>query len=159
MPASDEGEVRVNAEMAVGTRLELMDRTFQKIEKIVYEAVPEIDNTVSFLGGSSWRARGSNAGSMRIALKPLKERTRSSDEIAADLRKKLNFIPGTKVRTRAGRGLFILRMGTGGTERVQIEVYGYDLETSNELALRVEEVVDRHTRYHRHQHQQGNRNT
>ena len=141
MPASDEGEVRVNAEMAVGTRLELMDRTFQKIEKIVYEAVPEIDNTVSFLGGSSWSARGSNTGSMRIALKPLKERTRSSDEIAADLRKKLNLIPGTKVRTRAGRGLFILRIGTGGTERVQIEVQGYDLETSNELAQRVEEVI------------------
>ncbi|MFC1876836.1 efflux RND transporter permease subunit [Thermodesulfobacteriota bacterium] len=141
MPASDEGEVRVNAEMAVGTRLELMDRTFQKIEKIVYGAVPEIDNTVSFLGGSSWRSRGSNTGSMRIALKPLKERTRSSEEIAADLRKKLSFIPGTKIRTRAGGGLFILRMGTGGTERVQIEVHGYDLETSNELALRVEDVI------------------
>ena len=141
MPASDEGEVRVNAEMAVGTRLELMDRAFQQIEKIVYEAVPEIDNTVSFLGGSSWRARGSNTGSMRIALKPLSERTRSSDEIASDLRKKLNFIPGTKVRTRAGGGLFILRIGTGDTERVQIEVHGYDLETSNDLALRVEEII------------------
>ena len=141
MPASDEGEVRVNAEMAVGTRLELMDRAFQKIEKIVYEAVPEIDNTVSFLGGSSWRARGSNTGSMRIALKPLKERKRSSEEIASDLRKKLNFIPGTTVRTRAGGGLFILRIGSGGAERVQIEVHGYDLETSDELALRVEEVV------------------
>jgi HAE1 family hydrophobic/amphiphilic exporter-1 len=142
MPASDEGEVRVSAEMAVGTRLDLVDHTFQKIEKIVYEAVPEIDNTVSFIGGSSWRGRGSNAGEMRIALKPLKDRTRSSDEIAADLRKKLSFIPGTAIRTRAGQGLFLLRIGTGGTDRVQVEVHGYDLETSNALAKRIEEVID-----------------
>jgi HAE1 family hydrophobic/amphiphilic exporter-1 len=142
MPETDEGEVRIYAEMAVGTRLEVLDRAFQQIEKIVYAATPEIDNTVAFIGGSSWRARGSNAGEMRIALKPLKERTRSSDEIAADLRKRLGAIPGTKVRTRAGQGLFILRLGTGGTDRVQIEVRGYDLETANILAGRVQGVVD-----------------
>jgi len=141
MPATDEGEVRVYAEMAVGTRLEVLDRAFQQIEKIVYAATPEIDNTVAFIGGSSWRARGSNAGEMRIALKPLKSRTRSSDQIAADLRKRLGAIPGTKVRTRAGQGLFILRLGTGGTDQVQIEVRGYDLEIANELAGRVQDVV------------------
>jgi HAE1 family hydrophobic/amphiphilic exporter-1 len=141
MPAADEGEVRVNAEMAVGTRLELVDQTFRKIEPIVREAVPEIENTVSFMGGSSWRARGGNTGSMRIALKPIKERTRSSEEIAADLRKKLAFIPGAKIRTRAGRGLFLLRIGTGGEDRLQIEVRGHDLETSDVLARRVEAIV------------------
>ena len=142
MPATDEGEVRIYAEMAVGTRLEVIDRTFQQIEKIVYAATPEIDNTVAFIGGSSWRARGSNTGQMRIALKPLKERTRSSNDIAADLRKKLMAIPGTKVRTRAGQGLFILRIGTGGTDRVQLEVRGYDLEIADELARRVQTVIE-----------------
>jgi len=141
MPTSDESEVRVNAEMAVGTRLEVVDAIFKKIETIVNEAVPEAENTVTFLGGSTWRARGSNAGSMRIALKPIKDRNRSSEEIAASLRKKLAGIPGTSIRTRAGQGLFLLRIGTGGTDRVQVEVRGHDLEIANALALRVEASV------------------
>ena len=141
MPATDESEVRVYAEMAVGTRLDLVDRSFQKIEAIVKREVPEIKNTVAYIGGSSWRARGSNTGEMRIALKPVKERTRSSDEIAAALRKKLIFMPGVKIRTRAGQGLFLLRIGTGGDEKVQVEVRGHDLETSDALARRVEEII------------------
>ncbi|RZB34984.1 MAG: hypothetical protein SRB1_00752 [Desulfobacteraceae bacterium Eth-SRB1] len=141
MPATDESEVRVYAEMAVGTRLDLVNRSFQKIEAIVKQEVPEIENTVSFVGGSTWRARGSNAGEMRIALKPVKERTRSSEEIAAALRKKLVFMPGVKIRTRAGQGLFLLRIGTGGNEKVQVEVRGHDLETSNALAHQVEEII------------------
>jgi HAE1 family hydrophobic/amphiphilic exporter-1 len=141
MPATDEGEVRVYAEMAVGTRLDLVDQTFEKIEAIVKEEVPEIQNTVSYIGGSAWHARGSNAGELRIALKPISQRTRSSDEIAAALRKKLDGIPGVKIRTRAGQGLFLLRMGTADAEAVQVEVRGHDLETSDALARRVEEIV------------------
>jgi HAE1 family hydrophobic/amphiphilic exporter-1 len=141
MPATDESEVRVYGEMAMGTRLDLVDRSFDAIEAIVYREVPEIQNTVSFIGGSAWRARGSNAGEMRIALKPVSERTRSSEQIATDLRRKLNAIPGVKIRTRAGQGLFLLRVGTGGDERVQVEVRGYDLEVSDALARRVEAVV------------------
>ena len=142
MPASDESEVRVNAEMAVGTRLELVDNAFKKIEAIVQREVPEIDNTLSFIGGSTWRARGGNAGSMRIALKPVSQRTRSSNEIAKDLRRKLVFMPGVKIRTRAGRGLFLLRIGTSGDDKVQVEVRGHDLETSDILARRVQEIIE-----------------
>ena len=141
MPSTDESEVRVYAEMAVGTRLDFVDKTFQKIEDIVKKEVPEIKNTVSYIGGSSWRAQGSNTGEMRIALKPVKERSRSSEEIAAVLRKKLIFMPGVKIRTRAGQGLFLLRMGTGGDDNVQVEVRGHDLETSDTLAHRVEEII------------------
>lgn len=142
MPETDEGEVRVSAETAVGTRIDLVDDISKKIEEIVKREVPEIDNTVSFIGASTWRARGSNTGEMRIALKPVKERTRSSEQIATVLRQKLMFLPGVKVRTRAGQGLFILRMGTAGAEKVQVEVRGYDLEISDALARRVEEVVE-----------------
>ncbi|MFH2219253.1 MAG: efflux RND transporter permease subunit [Pseudomonadota bacterium] len=141
MPATDESEVRVYAEMAVGTRLDLVDQAFQKIEDIVGREIPEVQNTVSFIGGSTWRARGSNAGEMRIALTPVKKRARSSDEIAAALRKKLTAMPGVTIRTRAGQGLFLLRIGTGGDENVQVEVRGYDLDTSDALSRRVEEIV------------------
>jgi len=142
MPSLDESEAIVYAEMAMGTKLEVLDDTFQKIEAIVKQEVPEIKNTVSYIGGSSWQGRGSNAGEIRIALKPVAERKRSSEEIAAALRRKLTFLPGVTVRTRAGQGLFLLRIGTSGGDKVELEVRGHDLEISDALARRVQEVVE-----------------
>ena len=141
MPATDESEVRVTAEMAVGTRLEVVERSFEQIEAIVYDAVPEIENTVSFLGGSTWHARGGNAGEVRLSLVPVNQRSRSSQEIANDLRQKLGDLPGVRVRTRAGQGLFILRMGAQGEDRIQVDVRGHDLETADSLARRVEAMI------------------
>jgi HAE1 family hydrophobic/amphiphilic exporter-1 len=142
MPESDEGEVRVSAEMQVGTRVDVLQKTFETIEAIVVEEVPEIRNTATFMGSSTWRPRGSHTGEMRIALKPESERSRSSEEIAAALRPKLSGIPGTTVRTRAGQGLFILRMGSSNAEKVAVEVRGYDLEIADALAQEVKGVVE-----------------
>jgi HAE1 family hydrophobic/amphiphilic exporter-1 len=118
-----------------------VDDAFKKIEAIVRREIPEIQNTVTFMGSSGWRSRGSNSGEIRISLLPMGQRTRSSEEIADDLRKKLGNLPGIKIRTRAGQGLFLLRMGSGDADRVQVEVRGHDLEISDALAKRVEDVV------------------
>ncbi|MBW2545215.1 MAG: efflux RND transporter permease subunit, partial [Deltaproteobacteria bacterium] len=135
MPATDEGEVRINAEMEVGTRLELMGEKFKS-------EVPEVKNVVASIGGSSWRSQGSHSGRMRIALVPRTERSRSSEQIASDLRRKLSNIPGVTIRTRAGQGLFLLRMLSGGTEKIQVEIRGYDLEMADSLAQRVLSIVE-----------------
>ncbi|NIO03538.1 MAG: MMPL family transporter [Proteobacteria bacterium] len=142
LPNTDEGEVRVNAEMQVGTRLEMMDESFQRIESIVMNAVPEMKNMVTYVGGPSWRVTGSHTGEMRVALKPQAERTRSSEEIAAVLRKKLSKMPGVSIRTRAGQGLFLLRLGTSGLDKVQVEIRGYDLDIANVLAEKVKRVIE-----------------
>jgi HAE1 family hydrophobic/amphiphilic exporter-1 len=142
MPTTDEGEVRVYVEMEVGTRLDVLEKTFRGIEKTVAREVPEAKNTETFVGTSSWRPRGSHTGRMRISLKPQSERTRSSDEIASALRRKLMHIPGAVVRTRAGQGLFILRMGTGDADRIQIEIRGYDMDVARALALRIKTLVE-----------------
>jgi len=142
MPTTDEGEVRINAEMEVGTRLDVLGKKFKLIEAIVKREVPESRNVVTSIGGSSWRSRGSHTGRMRIALVHRDERLRSSDQIAADLRTQLSRIPGVTIRTRAGQGLFLLRIFTGGTEKIQMEIRGYDLETADALAERVKEIVE-----------------
>lgn len=142
MPTTDEGEVRINAEMAVGTRLGLVDEAFKEIEDLVKQEVPEAKSTLSRIGGTSWRSRGSHTGEMRISLKPESERSRSSEEIAAALRPKLRHIPGITIRTRAGQGLFILRMGTTDVDKVQIEIRGHDLKTADALSWRVKKLVE-----------------
>ena len=142
MPTTDEGEVRVYANMEIGTRLDVLEKTFREIEKVVAREVPEARNTETFLGMSSWRPQGGHTGRLRISLIPQSERTRSSEQIASALRRKLMHIPGAVLRTRAGQGLFLLRMGSGDSDRVQIEIRGYDMDVARALALRIKTLVE-----------------
>ena len=142
MPTTDESEVRVNTEMEVGTRPEVLDEKIGMIEAIVKREVPEAKNIVTSVGGSGWRSRGYHTGWLRIALKPRAERSRSSEDIAADLSRKITDIPGLTIRARAGQGLFLLRMWSGETERVQVEIRGYDMETADALAKQVKKIVE-----------------
>lgn len=142
MPSADESEVRVTGEMQIGSRLDVLDGKFEQIESIVRKYVPEIKNVVTRIGGSSWRGTGSHTGRVRIALKPQSERTRSSEEIADHLRDKLANIPGVLIRTRAGQGLFLLRMGSSDADKVEVEVRGHDLEIADVLAQQVKKIVE-----------------
>ena len=142
MPSADEGEVRVTGEMEIGTRLGVMEEKFDSMAAVVKNEVPEIESMVESIGGSSWRGSGSHVGEMRISLVPQSQRSRSSDEIAGSLREKLVGIPGVITRIRSGQGFFLLRMGQGGGDRIQIEVRGYDLETADALAKQVALIVE-----------------
>ena len=143
MPSADEGEVRVSGEMEIGTRLGIMDEKFRTIAAIVENNVPEINSMIERIGGSSFRGSGSHVGEMRISLAPQSQRSRSSEEIAASLRGKLEGIPGLRTRLRTGQGFFLLRMGTSGGDQVQIEIRGYDLEIADTLANQVESLVEK----------------
>lgn len=138
MPSADEGEVRVNVEMEVGTRLEIIAAQVLRIEEIVKELAPEAENTVTRVGASSWRGGGGATGEVRVALVPAAQRSRSSEEIAQALRPALTGIPGAVVRTRAGQGLFMLRMGGSGEgDSMQVEIRGWELATLDALAAEV----------------------
>ncbi len=143
MPKADEGEVRIDAEMAVGTRLELMDKTFRRIEQVVKREVPEAESVLTNIGGGGWHAQGGNTGDMRISLVPEAERTRTSAQIADDLRAKLANIPGVTIRTREGSGLFLLRIAFGGgSEALEAEIRGFDLDQGYKLAEQVKDALE-----------------
>lgn len=135
LPPSDEGEVRVDGQMDVGTRLEVVDEQMRKVETIVNEAVPEmIASTVSVREGR---------GDIRVRLTSALERSRSNTEIAEDLRARLEGqIPGMEIRTRAPQGQFMLeRLLGGGSEGFDIEIRGYDIEVLGALSDRIIEAV------------------
>jgi len=143
MPAADEGEVRVNVEMAVGTRLEVLDQTTLVVENIISESVPEMQSMLTRVGGGGYRSSGGHTAEVQVSLVPQKNRRRSSEDIANQLRRVLSNLPGVKIRTRAGQGLFLLRMGTASTDNINVEVRGYDLATAQRLGLDVEQAVQR----------------
>ncbi|MBE3130207.1 MAG: efflux RND transporter permease subunit [Acidobacteria bacterium] len=141
MPATDESEVRVTVEMEVGTRLEVMNRKFLTVTEIVKREVPEMVGHEESFGGGGWRS-GANSGNLTIKLKTRGERSRSSEQIAVDLRKKLADIPGVVIRTRASGGQMMFGMrGGGGQERLQVEIRGYDLSVSEAMARQVKGLV------------------
>lgn len=142
MPSADEGQVRVNVEMDVGTRLEVLNKAFLEIEKRIKESVPEAETIQVSLGsGGGYGIHGGHTGNININLKEKTERARSTFEIANDLRRKLSNIPGVSIRTRASGGLFIFRR-LGASERVSIEIRGYDLATGHKLSLAVKDIVE-----------------
>jgi HAE1 family hydrophobic/amphiphilic exporter-1 len=138
LPPGDEGEVRITGEMEVGSRLETVDKQTRRMEKIIYNAVPEAVSSVVSVGASGWRPTAAAQGNIRISLTPATQRERSNSEIADDLRRRLTGqVPGMKIRTRAPQGQFLLDRILGGDEGLTVEVRGFDLHTLDALAGRV----------------------
>jgi HAE1 family hydrophobic/amphiphilic exporter-1 len=144
LPPSDEGEIRINGKMEIGTRLELVDRQTRIMEQIVEPAVPEAVASVVSVGASGWRAGAGSEGEIRMSLLPVAQRQRSNVEIARDLRRRLvNSVPGMEIRVRAPQGQFILERILGGDEGLTIEIRGYELATLDALARSVaKSIVD-----------------
>ena len=142
LPPSDEGEVRVTGEMEVGTRLELVDEQTQRMERIVYAAVPEAVSSVVSVGATGWNPAAASQGQINLALSPATKRGRSNVEIADDLRQRLTGnIPGMEVRTRAPQGQFLLDRLLGADEGLTIEIRGFDLFALDALANRVAAAI------------------
>ncbi|MET0066839.1 MAG: efflux RND transporter permease subunit [Candidatus Thiodiazotropha sp.] len=142
IPPSDEGEVRVSGEMEVGTRLELIDRQTRLLEALVYAAVPETRSSVVSVTTSGTRGSSKAKGEIRLNLGPARERSRSNQAIAEDLRKRLaDGIPGMKIRVRAPQGQFLLERILDTVDGVTVEVRGYDLETLSLLAKQVSAAI------------------
>jgi HAE1 family hydrophobic/amphiphilic exporter-1 len=143
MPTADEGEVRVNIELEEGSRLSLVEKVFIMAEEIISKNVPEAETVFTNVGGGMGGGGDSalNSGSIRVPLVANALRKRNTTKIAAELRKKLEGIPGAKIRTREGQGLFMLRMGSGDADKLQIQIRGYDLKTSDMLGNAVEKIL------------------
>jgi HAE1 family hydrophobic/amphiphilic exporter-1 len=142
LPPSDEGEVRVNGKMEIGTRLGLVDQQTRRLEEIVYPAVPEMVSSVASVGASGGNPDAASEGEIALSLVPASQRERSNIEIAEDLRRRLSGkIPGMEIRTRAPQGQFLLARILGGDEGLPVEVRGFDLKTLDTLASRVAESI------------------
>ena len=136
MPPSDEGEVRIDGEMEVGTRIGLVDRIAREMEAIVVSAVPEMEaNVVEVSSGEL---------EMDLSVGPARQRERSNSEIAADLRERLDGrFPGLEVRVQAREGQYLLnRLLGGGDSGIEIEVRGYELSVLRALALQAVAAIE-----------------
>src|SRR5262245_21896737 len=149
---TDEGQVQVSAELAQGTRIEVTDPVLQRIETMIGELVPEATDVIVNAGGGGGGGGGPggsssvNRGSFQLLLKPKDQRTRTSDQIAQDLRRQLNNIPGVIVRANASGGNQqmnrFLSGGNNGGGRLSLEIRGESLEDARKVAQATKDLLD-----------------
>lgn len=130
-PQTDADEISVNMEMADGTNIAVQNIYLQELEKIVRSTVPmdQVDHmTTEVRNGRS---------EVELTLVDAKNRTISSSALAEQIRENVSGkIPGADIRVSAQSGLWILRMlfGSGGEESFNMELRGYDINKSFEIA-------------------------
>jgi HAE1 family hydrophobic/amphiphilic exporter-1 len=143
-PQTDEGEVQVDVELAVGSRIERTEAVIIGLEERIRQLVPEATRLIGqSQGGGGFGGGSTHRGNVNILLVPRDERDRSNDEISQMLRRELSGIPGVIVRARPSGGQQMRGMGGGGGDgRLSIEILGHDLETSKGIAQDLKTLLD-----------------
>ncbi|MGE3507274.1 MAG: efflux RND transporter permease subunit [Vicinamibacterales bacterium] len=148
---ADEGQVRVDIELPLGTRIEVTDPVLQRIEAAINELVPEATDVIVNAGSNSGfgppGGGNMNRGNLQLLLTPKDERARSSEQIARDLRRQLSQIPGVVVRANASGGNFQMNRFLSGGQgmnggRLSLEIRGESIDDSRRLALAAKDLMD-----------------
>lgn len=150
LPQTDEGEVSVNARLAVGSRIERSEAVILQLEDLIKANVPEAVTVVSSAGGGGMMGGmmggGSGSASVTIKLTSKTERARSSEQIATDLRRVLVGLPGVSITTRASGGNQSLNRVLGNLNsdsRLAVEIRGFSLDDSNRVSQDVLALLQR----------------
>ncbi len=141
MPEADESRISMAIELQTGTRVEETVKTTRKLEQIIMEKYPEVEIMAASSGSddegsmfSLFSTTGSNIINIMMRLKNVDERQRSVWEIADSLRKDISTFPEiitSNIMTSGGG------MGFGGAPTVDVEIYGFDFNTTNAIANEV----------------------
>jgi HAE1 family hydrophobic/amphiphilic exporter-1 len=146
MPQTDEGRFQVTAELATGYRVEETLKTTEKLEDLLRGRYPEVKIVSSSTGAddqagfsSLFGSSATNIITLTVRLTDKKERERSIFEIADDFRSELKKFPeiiNSSVVVSGG-----MLGGGGGSNNLTLEIYGYDLDYTYQIAEEVKGLV------------------
>lgn len=145
MGSEDTGELRITYELPVGTRYEKTVAVGRRILALARDIVPAKDiKSYSFnaggSGGGFGGSRNSHTGTIRLRLVKASERNRSTDQYGEDITSQVrNWAEITKVYASSDN--FLNRILRGGSGNIAIDVYGYDLTATTEIANRIKEIT------------------
>ena len=136
MPKSDDGRITLQLELPAGTGQNITRGIAAELYNKFDAAVPEIVNCSYALGQAdsdnsfaAMQTNGTHVVSYNINVGSMEDRERSTSEIADVIRGILADYPEfKKVKVTEGGG------GMGGASTVDIEIYGYDFETTDRVA-------------------------
>ena len=136
MPKSDDGRITLQLELPAGTGQDITRAIAHEIHGKFKAAIPEIVNCSYALGQAdsdnafaSMQNNGTHIVSYNMNVGSMEDRERSTAQIADVVRGILADYPEfKKVRVTEGGG------GMGGASTVDIEIYGFDFETTDRVA-------------------------
>ena len=140
MPKSDDGRITLQLELPAGTGQNITRGIAAELYNKFDAAVPEIVNCSYSLGQAdsdnsfaAMQTNGTHVVSYNINVGSMEDRERSTSEIADVIRGILADYPEfKKVKVTEGGG------GMGGASTVDIEIYGYDFETTDRVAKEIQ---------------------
>ena len=142
-PTSDQGRITLQLELPAGTGQDITRALgFELYDKFI-DQIPEIENCAFSLGQAdsdnafaSMQNNGTHVLSYNINIGSMEERERSQSQIADVIRNILADYPQfKKVKVTEGGG------GMGGASTVDVEIYGYDFETTDRVAKQIQEKL------------------
>jgi HAE1 family hydrophobic/amphiphilic exporter-1 len=147
MPEEDQNQFSINVDLPIGTRFERTGEVCSKIADIMRKEVPELVAYFTRWGagrsggaGSSFgREEASYRGSVSARLVSKTKRNASPREIINRIRPLINKIPGVEVRFSVQDPLAGVMFGSGAP--LQIDLYGYDLDTAMQYAQTVSRIL------------------
>lgn len=146
-PPVDENAFVLNVKREPGVNLFELQNTIYQVESVIDETVPEARLVVADYGDKRGVEGADNPGgyqgTVRVELVPRNERDRTQFEIAAELLRELQDVPGAEIREVRQNPL-----NPEGEEGLIINIFGFDLNVKKDLAdgvkaalMRVDGVV------------------
>ena len=135
LPSMDQGRLTINIELPVGTQEDITGQLGAELAEKYMKEIPEI-RVMNYRYGvadednafASMQSNGTHILSMNLNLGSKETRSRSTQEIAEQIRKDLKGNALIK-KYNVSEG-----MGMGSTSSVKLEIYGYDFNTSDRIA-------------------------
>ena len=139
MPKSDDGRLTLQLELPAGTGQDITRGLAHEIYAKIDKAVPEIVECSYSFGQAdsdnafaSMQTNGTHVMSFNINVGSMEDRERSTGEIATVIRGILAGYPEfKKVQVNEGGGMM------GGAAVINVEIYGYDFETTDKIAYEI----------------------
>lgn len=144
--SEDTGELRITFELPVGTRYENTAAVGRRILDLVHETIPrQYIQSYSFNagggGGGFGGSRNSHSGTIRARLVKESERDRSTDQYGEAITSKVREWPEI-AKVYATSDNFMNRILMGGGANLAIDIYGFDLDVTTDIAKRIARIAE-----------------
>ncbi|GAW92432.1 efflux RND transporter permease subunit [Calderihabitans maritimus] len=143
LPRMDTGEIAIDIELAKGSLLSETDEIATRVENIVKE-IPEVKKVFTSVGSPADQMIGLGSAQaelarMRVMLVDKNQRSRSTEDVVEEIRRKVRDIPGADIDVRESDP----RQAGGPTVApISISIKGDELPVLMDLAAQVKEVVE-----------------
>jgi HAE1 family hydrophobic/amphiphilic exporter-1 len=127
----------IRLEMPVGTRMDITDRILADIEHTVYKTAPDVQAMFARAGLRFRGGGGTHTGFLWVRLIDRSQRQQSLKDVLRVLRRKLSNYPDANVRIVERPSDVARLLGSSRSERLEIDVFGFDLKRGRQLAQKL----------------------